>query len=402
MTDDLIGKSGIITKYDKNRITDIYFHNNGIIEGIYTHFPSPLRKIETTYINGKKHGICNVYYYNFDKSETDMKMNINNYNILEKSYFYNDDKKDGIYKEYYTNENDGNVKNEVYYINDKKNGIYKKYDKNGNLEMKCKYIDDKKNGYCKEFYKNKSLYKKYNYIDDKKEGIYKEYDRNGRLITHYNYENDKKNGFYKYYDYGFKKSGYKYIKYSGYYVDDKLEGIYTGYYDNGNLALIRIYKNGNINGYVSCFYHNGQLSNDIYYDNGNVDGVSTSYRYNGDLLEIEYYDNCRRFKSMDFSSYTGGYNYVEKNYKHCKNNGLHFDICNGEIFWEQMYDDGKIKYYICDISDFSDFYENKTAINYKIYDDSENIINDITIIIEDTDHFITNDEMMCLDDLFSS
>jgi antitoxin component YwqK of YwqJK toxin-antitoxin module len=63
---------------------------------------------------------------------------------LKSEVFIHMEKREGIYKEYYKNEQ---LCKKVNYINGKENGIYKSYFKNGQVKEEVNYINGKKMGY---------------------------------------------------------------------------------------------------------------------------------------------------------------------------------------------------------------------------------------------------------------
>ena len=80
-----------------------------------------------------------------------------------------------------------------YFIfNGKKEGEYKEYYSNGLLDIICNYKNDKREGEYKSYYNNKQLYKICNYKNGDLEGEHKKYWANGRLYGIYNCKNGKK------------------------------------------------------------------------------------------------------------------------------------------------------------------------------------------------------------------
>ena len=67
------------------------------------------------------------------------------------------------------------------YQNDKKEGLYQDWYEFGNIGKECYYRNDKEEG-VQAWWKNGQKWKECNYGYDKLEGIYKEWNQNGELI----------------------------------------------------------------------------------------------------------------------------------------------------------------------------------------------------------------------------
>ena len=101
-------------------IKKIYFHNNNKIEGIYKeyHFDGQITA-EINYIDGKKHGKCIYYLYiHFLKEDTDLNYDENTHKDI--------------------------ISTICNYVDDKLNGEYIHYDMDGNIERICYYNDNNK------------------------------------------------------------------------------------------------------------------------------------------------------------------------------------------------------------------------------------------------------------------
>ena len=90
-----------------------------------------------------------------------------------------------------------------YYLNNIRNGIYKEYADNGQLVTKCNYKDNELNGEYNGFHENGKKSIICNYKDGELDGEYSECHKNGQLIVHCKYKNDLLDGEYsKWYDDG--------------------------------------------------------------------------------------------------------------------------------------------------------------------------------------------------------
>jgi antitoxin component YwqK of YwqJK toxin-antitoxin module len=174
--------------------------------------------LKVNYKNGKKNGIKTTY---LDK-ET----------IREN---FRNDIKEGISRYYYT---DGKLKMEVPFIRGLEQGIAKEYSPEGNIitlvEYKRGFVIDRikinrkdknnlKQGKWFTFYDNGNIRQEGNYRDDKKDGYFKEYAENGDLVSVTKYINDT------------KQEDAEEIK--------KLD-IVNEYYPDGVLKVSQTYRNG--------------------------------------------------------------------------------------------------------------------------------------------------------------
>ncbi len=88
-------------------------------------------------------------------------------------------KKEGTYKEYYTN---GKISKICNYVDDKLNGEHKVFSTSGLFNI-CNYVNGKKNGEYKQYFTSQSqnLYYSCNYINDLRNGVEKKYHQNGNI-----------------------------------------------------------------------------------------------------------------------------------------------------------------------------------------------------------------------------
>ena len=100
------------------------------------------------YHNEKCKEICNCIGLNLPPNEE-------NGSRIKEEYFQNNNIKEGIYKQYYSN---GQLLAECNYINGKKVGKYIKYYYNGQKLLECYYINNKIDGYLKIYKSNGDLF----------------------------------------------------------------------------------------------------------------------------------------------------------------------------------------------------------------------------------------------------
>ena len=138
------GYSGIYTNYyDNGALREIYYHNNGVINGKYLRYYSQDVNIEyeCNYVNGKIEGYAYEYW------------------------------------------RDGKVNKQMYYINGESNGVHLIYYNNGNLCMKLEYKNNNYHGVYIKYHYNGNIHTKISYIDGKVEGKVIIYDYNGILLS---------------------------------------------------------------------------------------------------------------------------------------------------------------------------------------------------------------------------
>jgi len=207
------------------------------------------KKITTYYSNGC---VEQEYTKRFDKcvgdyiiwfDEKDPK---NSKTRISKKSFYNDGKKDGLETTYYLN---GQVKKETPYNNGIINGQIKKWYENGSQESIENYENGKLNGLALYYFiydrnvkneNNDNIKCIANYKDDKLDGLYQEFFQNGSLELEIQYNNGKKNGFWRKYF----RTGELRIEIN--YTDDVYDGEYREYYFPHVLRNYKKYNNGSL------------------------------------------------------------------------------------------------------------------------------------------------------------
>ena len=69
----------------------------------------------------------------------------------------------------------------------------------------------------------------------------------------------------------------------------KLEGLHTGWYENGQKKEEITYKNGKRNGKWTLWYENGQKKLEGHYETNRAEGKWTEGDENGRIMEEQYY-----------------------------------------------------------------------------------------------------------------
>jgi antitoxin component YwqK of YwqJK toxin-antitoxin module len=197
--------------------------------------------------------------------------------------------------------------------------IIKCKEKNNNNKIKFKFIDKYQNTLIKSGngFNKDELFKINNTII---EGIYiKQKDnKNNKYIQISEYYNCKKNGYHYIY---FIKKGFKQIyNYTTtttydlkiffillkeksllinkiYYKDDKINGLYESWYQNGRKYFVSYRINDKFNGLTKKYYKNGMLESVINYKDGLKQGMSEHFYRNGNKKSCQYYNNDKLIDS---------------------------------------------------------------------------------------------------------
>jgi len=121
---------------------------------------------ESTYIDGKVHGIRSLFYEGNKKIKTTEK--------------YVNGIMDGLFEEYHTN---GQVAFTGLFVNDAMQGIWKKYNESGQLLEEVTFKDSEENGPFKEYHTNGQLAAEGGYLNgDNEHGPLQIYNEQGELV----------------------------------------------------------------------------------------------------------------------------------------------------------------------------------------------------------------------------
>jgi antitoxin component YwqK of YwqJK toxin-antitoxin module len=76
-----------------------------------------------------------------------------------------------------------------------------------------------------------------------------------------------------------------------YFVDEdnRIQGEYKDYHENGQLWVHSFYINGNRHGEYKSFYGNGRKFEHIFFQNGNIHGEYKAYHDNGIILRETFF-----------------------------------------------------------------------------------------------------------------
>lgn len=313
-------------------------------------------KSETLYLEGKKEGYANLYFYN---QKIYKKLHYENNMLESKSFEYdslgnliciyeyrknrlvdkedinrydNDNKKHGIWKEFYPNQR---VKSEIPFYHGLMNGIAKYYGMNGLLDSAVRYENNNKiievenavtnTEFKIEFYPNLTAkgdsIKKFSgsFINGKPIGIHRFYDSVGVVYKSLLYD---ENGFLEgsgvVDDEGNKTGKWTFfysngtIKAEGNYYNNLKTGKWIYYFLNNKIEQTGDYKNDKFSGKWQWFYFDGKLLRTEYFKNGIPDGEYIEYDTEGNVvLSGLYVDGLKDGKWIEKI----GFHYEEGIYK---------------------------------------------------------------------------------------
>lgn len=266
-------------------------------------------------------------------------------------------KPDGYWKTYYQNgvlKSEGNRKNflldsvwkfyddsakllvSITYAADKKNGLRTTY-RQGEMTTES-FVNDIKQGPSTYFYPDGKVRLVVNFVDGLENGIARELDTEGNVITYMEY----KKGFLvsrerinRKDSKGLKQGRWKYfypdntVKLEGIYKDDKKNGYFKDYDENGSLLSVRKYVN-DVEQVEAQEVTSLKLKTD-YYPSGKVKTVAS---YNGNVPE-----GVRREYSED-GKITAGYIFTKGV---LTGEGIVDEEGNKEGDWREYYTDGTLR-----------------------------------------------------------
>lgn len=144
------------------------------------------------------------------------------------------------------------------------------------LEQKIeegKYQDNRKAGIWVEYFCNGNMKNKLTFVNGRPDGYAIMYHENGKISEEGNWKNQRWVGNYKlYYDNGQVQHEFVFNP-SG-----KREGAQKYYYDNGQIAIEGNFANGKESGLIKEYHENGDIKAEKNYADGNVD-VATIKTY---------------------------------------------------------------------------------------------------------------------------
>lgn len=202
---------------------------------------------------------------------------------------------------------DGKLILEVNFKNDRKNGIKTTY--LDNETVKENFLNDVKDGLTKYFYKDGKLKMEVPFVKGVEQGLAKEYSPDGNIITLIEYKrgfiverlkiNRKdKDNLKQGKSYVFHANGN--VKQEGTYRDDKKDGYFKDYAENGDLISVTKYVNDVKQtdaeevtklDLQNEYYPDGKIKITETYRNGIPEGIRREYSEDGQILKSFIYSN---------------------------------------------------------------------------------------------------------------
>lgn len=255
------------------------------------YYPNGKKSSEGKFINGKPEGIWKSYYENEKlKSEGERKNN----------------QPEGLWKFY---SDAGVLVSEYNYTNGKKNGLQRTFYADGKLKTEEQLKDNIREGWFKEYGENGKVISETPFKNGVEEGIAKEYAEDGRIVTITHYSE----GYVKNVErinridkFGLKQGIWKTfysnekIKSEAQYLDDKLNGFYKEYSEDGTLTKNEKYKNGEpvVEKQNTAklelernFYPNGKLKSIVNVIEGKKEGTEKFFDENGKVTSAKLYQD---------------------------------------------------------------------------------------------------------------
>lgn len=132
-----------------------------------------------------------------------------------------------------------------------------------------KYVDNRKTGIWSEFYCNSNMKNKLTFVNGRPDGYAIMYHENGKISEEGNWKSNRWVGNYKlYYDNGQVQHEFAFNP------AGKREGAQKYFYDNGQVAIEGNFANGKESGLIKEFHENGDLKAEKNYADGDVDVAS--------------------------------------------------------------------------------------------------------------------------------
>jgi antitoxin component YwqK of YwqJK toxin-antitoxin module len=160
------------------------------------------------YIKEQKANTSKTYQEMSERNDISRKLNVqkegsaafsdnsSNDLLIETKGNYINEKKDGVWETYYSNEI---LKSKGVYSEGVRDGLWLEYHDNGELENEVNYNMGKKEGLMKVYQANSLLKARINYKDGMEDGVSEFYDEHGQIELKVNYKEGKENGTLEHY-----------------------------------------------------------------------------------------------------------------------------------------------------------------------------------------------------------
>jgi antitoxin component YwqK of YwqJK toxin-antitoxin module len=177
---------------------------------------------------------------------------------------------------------DGKTQTKMVYSNDKPDGTYSRWYPGGVMEETFVYNNGWRDGPFGKWYSNGNKREEGIYSLERKEGQWTCWDEQGRVLSVRNYMTDKKNGLCT--DYTEEKKVEEI-----YYVNGKRTGLYSKWYENGNLKESGQFVNDKHDSLRQKWYSGGAPEEEVFYLHGKEQGAAKLWYANGKRKEVRYY-----------------------------------------------------------------------------------------------------------------
>ncbi len=331
-------KNGYYSKFENDTLLSKEMYLNDIQQGMsYYYYKSGKVYQEINYKDGSRQGDAKEY------SEDGTLIAIYEYrygNIVDRERLNrldDDGKKNGIWKEFYSN---GNVKSEVTYEHGVIDGYLKEYEENGKIIKSERYLkgelvvvssetdDAEEKVEIKTEYYTSGQKKSSGSFSEKNipVGIHKTYKEDGTILSSETYDEvGIKLADGKVSDEGIKSGAWIYyypsgkIKSKGEYKSDKKTGAWKYFYEDGTTEQSGTYVNDKPQGEWIWYYESGKVLRQEYFVNGLEDGLVFELTELGDtIFKGNYYSGQKQGKWF----YKIGDDYSEGEYKFGQKDGI--------------------------------------------------------------------------------
>ncbi len=174
--------------------------------------------------------------------------------------------------------NNGLLKHYYFYTSGVLNGIFLEKSILGDSSLSGSYKNGKKSGLWKFYYYTGKIEKICNYDEDRMEGKYQYFYDNGQVNTEGFYKSGQKNGLWTWYT----KFGVRDM--SGNFKEDQQHGDWTYWYPTGEIAYTAQYKMGLKDGNWNYFYKDGSKFKVGSFSNDEKEGLWETWYEDGTLL----------------------------------------------------------------------------------------------------------------------
>lgn len=208
-----------------------------------------------------------------------------NTGFKNEEYIFKDDKVQGPFTRY---DNKGNVIAKGHYLDGKIDGIYTEYNVNGQKSRTTPYKNDVIEGVQITYFASGAIFSKQTYKAGKASKTWMTYYESGEQHSEFTFLSTN-----RFYETQYYKSG-KVKLYRTIDQDEKAQGEFVAYFENGNKSLKGNYINGNPDGLITLWHDNGQLKNTAHFEKGELNGEALQYDTDGVLINRSYYSKGKQ------------------------------------------------------------------------------------------------------------